>query len=148
MDNVLKNILILGTAVFIVVCAFAYTQLQNNQVKIAEAERAVLNLGKDDAVRAFESNERYLLAAAYGWGLRDIPGFDLDLYSDCLASEIGLRIFWDYTDVYRGPAAGNRFRALTTMPKSTETYAGSFNKTMLEQLRSTSETACRIPITS
>jgi hypothetical protein len=145
MDTVLKNILISGVAVLVIVGMFAFVQLKNSQARIEEAELAVAELGRKDARDSTESGERVLLAAAYGWGPRDIPGIDMDLYQKCLAHEIDLRIFWDYTDVYYPPSAGNHYAALIEMPTRTEIYAESFNKEMLRFFRSSEATGCRIP---
>lgn len=144
MDTVLKNVLISGVAVFFIVGMFAFVQLQNSQAKIEEAEQAAAQLGRDDARETSASGERFLLAAAYGWGPQDIPGFSLDQYNDCLVDHVELRVFWDYTDVYFEPHSGNYYKALIEFPTKTPIYAESFNKEMLTNLGLSA--GCRIPL--
>jgi len=147
MDTVLKNILISGVAVFFIVGMFAIVQLHNSQTKIEDAEQAAAELGQIDARESAESGERFLLAAAYGWGPSEIPGFDIQLYRKCLADVIELRVFENFGDVFFEPSPEDHYQSLIEQPKRTWIYAASFNKEILRSMPSSAVTGCRIPET-
>ena len=145
MDTVLKSVLISGAAVLLVVGIFAFVQLQSSQLKIEDAERAATELGQTYARKSVESGRRVLLAAAYGWGPSEIPGFDMRLYRECLADIVELCVFEDFGDVVSEPSPEDHYKRLTEHPKKTWVYAVSFNREILRTMPSSALTGCRAP---
>ena len=145
MDTVLKNVLICGAAVLFTIGFLAIVQLQTSQATIEAAEIDAAALGRSDAQLSAEAGERFFLAAAYGWGPTDIPGFDMELYRECLDEIIELRIFENYGDVFRAPRPEDHYRELTERPRNTLIYAESFNSEVLRSLPSSAITGCKLP---
>jgi|GEM_PF-3818640 len=144
MDTVLKNILISGVIVFLIVGMFAFVQLQNSQSEIEDAEREAAELGQIDARESADSSERILLAAAYGWGPSEIPGFDMEVYRQCLADVIELRVFENFGDVFFEPSPEDHYQILIEQPMKTWIYARAFNREILRTMPSSAVTGCRI----
>ncbi len=142
MDTTFKNILICGAAVIFIYGFFAVVQLQTSQSKIRSAEESAAALGREDALELVRSGEIVLLAAAYGWGPTDIPGFDLDIYRDCLADDVKLTVFENYGDVSFAPKPEEHYRQLVESPKKTWIYAESFNTEMLRAIPDPANTEC------
>lgn len=143
MDTVLKNILICGAAVLFILGFFAVVQLQSSHAAIERAEDDARALGRIEAEKAADSGNQYLLAAAYGWGPNQIPGFDIKKYRECLEDAVRLHIYHNYGDVIFERESGAYYKALTESPSSTEVYAESFNAVMLSRISSAELEDCR-----
>ncbi|MEM7431985.1 MAG: hypothetical protein AAF351_08595 [Pseudomonadota bacterium] len=146
MDTVLKNVLISGVVILILFLAATFLWMADNQSRLDQARQTVAELGRADAQRAFNQGNHELLAAAYGWGPSEIPGFDMEQYEACLDDYVELRVFYDFTDVVQPSRRQDVYQTLVEHPTQTWTYAEAYNAVVLDRLSIEVANHCRISV--
>ncbi|WP_020411192.1 hypothetical protein [Microbulbifer variabilis] len=126
-----KSIVILGAVTVFLVLAFSVVNIQQGGRNLDQILMEVSASAEMDAQKEMELGQFDFLAEAYGFGFGDggrrVPGIGFEKYNKCLKQVASLRIYLRSGDVTWEKTELENLKELTEVPKSTHTYAASFN---------------------
>ncbi|WP_226649511.1 hypothetical protein [Microbulbifer variabilis] len=139
-----KSIVILGSVTIFLILAFSVVNIQQGGKNYAQLKNEVSGSAKADAESELAKGQFDILAEAYGFGDggRKVPGIGFEQYSKCLSKFAPLRIYLRSGDVAWEKSEIELIKELTESPKSTHTYAESFNLRKFKWLMESGAVRC------